>query len=235
MRVRKLGILGALDIEVKYLRELITAPTVWESAGRTFFEGTLAGMPVVLAWADVGKVNAALTTQVLIDRGHAQAVVFTGVAGSLDPNLRIGELLVASGALYHDVDVTAFGYEPGQVPRLPKIFATDPVLTQTLTACVKELGFRPYTGLVASGDSFITGSDLRAVLATRYGAQAVEMEGAAVAHACYLNHIPFALLRAISDRADGTAACDFRSFSIKAAQRAAEVVSCLCRHLFTQL
>lgn len=231
MGIHRLGILGALDEEIAVLRDRMHCTTTWGRAGKTFFEGVLEGLTVVLSRADVGKVNAAVTAQLLIAQGEAEAIVFTGVAGALVPDLGIGELIIASGALYHDVDVTAFGYALGQVPRLPKVFATDAVLNRELQFACAELGLQPRIGTIASGDSFISRPDQREALAERFGALAVEMEGAAVAQTCYLNGIPFSLLRAISDRADGSAPHDFRAFSKMAAQRAAQVISCLCRRL----
>jgi adenosylhomocysteine nucleosidase len=205
--------------------------STWQRAGKTFFEGLLEGLTVVLSRADVGKVNSAITTQLLIDRGEVEAVIFTGVAGALVADLEIGELVIASGALYHDVDVTAFGYPLGQVPRLPKVFATDAFLNRELQLACTELGLQHRMGTIASGDSFISRPGQRETLAENFGALAVEMEGAAVAQTCYLNGIPFSLLRAISDRADGIAPDDFRAFSKRAAQRAAQVITRFCRRL----
>jgi len=231
MGIHRLGILGALDEEIEFLQDCIHCTATWERAGKTFFEGLLEGLTVVLSRADVGKVNAALTAQLLIDYGKVEAIVFTGVAGALVPDLAIGELIIASGAMYHDVDVTAFGYALGQVPRLPKVFATDAFLNRELQFACAELGLEPRIGTIVSGDSFIFRPYEREILAEKFEALAVEMEGAAVAQACYLNKIPFSLLRAISDRADGSAPDDFRAFSKRAAQRAAQVVACLCRRL----
>lgn len=231
MRISRLGILGALDLEVCELRERLEGARAWQEAGRTFYEGVLEELPVLLSWSDVGKVNAAVTTQLLIERGKVEAVVFIGVAGATSPDLAVGDLVVANGARYHDVDVTAFGYEPGQVPRLPAIFPTDPALTHELCRACDQLGLKSKIGTIVSGDVFVSGCDKRTFLARTFGALAVEMEGAAVAHVCFLNRTPFALLRAVSDQADGSAPVDFRTFSEEAAQRAAEVISVLCRQL----
>ncbi|MGI6604223.1 MAG: 5'-methylthioadenosine/adenosylhomocysteine nucleosidase [bacterium] len=230
--IGRLGILGAMEIEVITLRHLMDQPNVFTHAGKTFYEGKVEGQPVVLSKADVGKVNAAVTAQILIDQGKVDAIVFTGVAGALDPQLAIHDLIVATAAQYHDVDVTVFGYQPGQVPRMPTLFATDPELSLELVSACATAGVKnPHQGVILSGDTFIAEPQIRMELFHRFSAVAVEMEGAAIAQTCYLNSIPFALLRAVSDCANGTAPDDFRSFSKKAAETAAEVIAILCRRM----
>lgn len=189
--------------------------------------GVIEGVPLLLAACGIGKVNAAALTQALLGRG-ASAVLFSGVAGGVDPDLRVGDLVVAHDALQHDVDVTALGYEPAQVPGEPPVWAADPALRDLVAAAAAEVaaeeGVRLVVGRVVSGDTFVADPGRVAALRERFGATCAEMEGAAVAQVCARWGVPWAIVRSVSDTADHDASVDFRAFTRLAARRAVAVV-----------
>ena len=189
--------------------------------------GQLDGVPVALAVCGIGKVNAAALTQALLARGAA-AVLFTGVAGGVDPDLRVGDVVVAHDALQHDVDVTGLGYAPGEVPGESAVWIADPDLRDRVAAAAREVaavaGVRVVVGRVASGDTFVADPARGAALRERFGASCAEMEGAAVAQVCARWGVPWAIVRSVSDTADHGAGVDFRAFTVVAAERAVQVV-----------
>ncbi len=193
--------------------------------------GTLEGRPVLVARCGIGKVNASALAQALLARGAAR-LVFTGVAGAVDPSLRVGDLVVSSDAVQHDVDVTPLGYRPGEVPGEPLAWSADERLRRLALEAAAELdGVRVVTGRVASGDQFIADPARVAQLRERFGAACAEMEGAAVAQVCARWKAPFVIIRSISDTADSDAHADFRSFTPLAAARAKRVVRGMLRRL----
>jgi adenosylhomocysteine nucleosidase len=187
--------------------------------------GTLDGHPVRLAVCGIGKVNAAALAQQLLADG-AGRLVFTGVAGALDPGLAVGDVVVAEDAVQHDVDVTPLGYEAGRVPGEPLTWTADPELRDAALAAAGatvEEG-RVVRGRIASGDTFVADPARAAALKRRFGAVCAEMEGAAVAQVCARWGVPWAIVRSISDTADAGASVDFRAFTQRAAARAEGVV-----------
>jgi adenosylhomocysteine nucleosidase len=218
------GIIGALPEELEALHADLEGVREHHDGGYAIYSGTLFGQPVLLAKSGVGKVNAALLTLLLLQRG-ARRIVFTGVAGALAPTLEVGDLVVSTDAVQHDVDATAFGYAPGQVPGSPPVFAADPALRALAVRAAQGLpGVRVLEGRVASGDQFIHDRAQVARLRTAFAAACVEMEGAAVAQVCAKWGVPFVIIRAMSDRADGSAETDFAAFSRLAAVTAKRVV-----------
>jgi adenosylhomocysteine nucleosidase len=231
----KVGIIGAMEVEVATLKAAMDAPRTVERAGMTFVEGTLEGTPAVVVRCGVGKVNAALCVQVLADEFAVSCVVNTGVAGSLDATLDIGDIVVATEARYHDVDATAIGYARGTVPGLPvAAFPADPALVAAAVEACSAVnpGVRVVEGTVVSGDVFVAGRAVKdAILANFPGSSCTEMEGAAIAHAAWLNGLPFAVVRAISDKADDSAHMDYPTFEAVAARHCARMVAELVRRL----
>ncbi|WP_077597511.1 5'-methylthioadenosine/adenosylhomocysteine nucleosidase [Olsenella urininfantis] len=223
----KLGIIGAMDVEVALLKEHLADARQVRRAGMEFSEGSLAGLPVVVVRCGVGKVNAALCAQVLADLFEVTHVVNTGVAGSLDNAIDIGDVVVSVDAVHHDMDVSALGYATGQVPGLPVLaFPADLLLRQTALAAAAEVAsdIRAFEGRVASGDQFIGSAKRREEIAACLHARCAEMEGASIAHACWLNGVPFVVVRAISDKADGSSTVDYPSFERSAAEHCARIV-----------
>ena len=220
----KLGIIGAMEQEVETLLGLLEEKHTSAHAGVAFHEGTLDGKAVVVVQCGIGKVNAALCVQMLCDFYAVTHLVNTGIAGSLDPVLDIGDLVISLDAMYHDVDVTNFGYVPGQMAGMPAAFAADAALVEAAYGAAEQVNpGHTRKGRVASGDQFVCTQDLKDKIIAVTGAQCTEMEGAAIAQAAYRNQIPFVIIRAISDKADNSAEMDYPTFERIAAHRCAAV------------
>lgn len=223
----KIGIIGAMDLEVATLQSKMTDVTVTGKAGMEFHEGVLNSTPVVVVRCGIGKVNAALCVQILVDVFNVSHIINTGVAGSLNAKLDIGDILISRDALHHDMDVAALGYQPGQVPQMDLLaFPADSGLMEAAkTSCEKVCGdIHALYGRVVSGDQFIADGAVKDRLITTFQGDCAEMEGAAIAHGAYLNKIPFVIIRAISDKADGSAEMDYPQFERAAAERCARLV-----------
>ncbi len=223
----KIGVIGAMEVEVQLLRQELDGCTIVAHAGMEFNEGTLNGQAVVVARCGIGKVNAALCTQIMVDLYGVTHVVNTGIAGSLDARIDIGDLVVSTDAVHHDVDASVFGYAPGQVPDLGTFaFASDASLRAAVVAAAAKAapGVGVHEGRVVSGDQFIASDEVKARLAGEFGGLRCEMEGASIAQACWLNGVPFVVVRAISDKADGSAEMAYPEFEELAAHRCAAIV-----------
>lgn len=193
--------------------------------------GRLEGRPVVLAHCGIGKVNAAVLAQALLARGVSR-LIFTGVAGAVREGLRVGDLVVSTDAIQHDVDVTPLGYRLGEVPGEPLAWPADERLRELALSAAAELeDVQVVSGRVASGDQFIADGGRVRELRERFGAACAEMEGAAVAQVCAKWGVPYVIIRCISDTADHAAHVDFRSFTPLAAARAKRVVRGILRRL----
>ena len=229
----KLGIIGAMTVEVETLKNEMESMTVIHKAGMEFYEGLLQGVPAVVVVCGVGKVNAALCAQVLCSSFGVNAIVNTGVAGSLDAQLDICDVLVSTDAIQHDMDVTHLGYAVGKVPGLDvQAFPADEKLRR-LAFEVSE-AIRPghtKMGRVATGDQFVSSQALKDRIIADTAAKCTEMEGAAIAQVAYVNRVPFVILRAISDKADGSAEMDYPTFEAIAAKRCAAVAMNLTKEL----
>ena len=206
-----------MDVEVAAIRQAISQPRVITVLGCEVTGGQLDGHPVLLAESGIGKVNAALTTAALAQAGAA-SLVFVGVAGSVTPGVKVGDAVIATTLVQHDVDITAFGHDPGVISGVLAGGEASPALSDALAAAAESLGASTHRGVIASGDQFITSPDRAAAIARQFGAVAVEMEGAAVAQVCTRLGLPFAVLRWISDSADTQADTDFGQFVQRIAQ-----------------
>lgn len=225
--MKKLGIIGAMEMEVATLKNLMTVDRIITKAGMDFYEGSLDGKPVVIVQCGIGKVNAGMCVQILADLFNVTHILNTGVAGSLNAKLDIGDILVSKAALQHDMDVTPLGYEPGQIPGIDTLSfpANEEMYNTALTACHKvNPDINALLGLVVSGDQFISSKEVKDKLVNVFHGDCAEMEGASIAQASYLNNLPFIVIRAISDKADNSAEMDYPTFEKKAAEHCAKMV-----------
>ena len=233
----KLGIIGAMDVEVALLKEKMENITAKDRAGSSYFEGTLEGAPAVVVQCGVGKVNAALCAQILISEFGVTHLVNTGIAGSLCADLDIGDLVVSKDAIYHDFDISYWGRAIGEVPGMGVVaFPAD----EAMIACAFDAAEsvnpgHTRIGRVASGDQFVCNKEKKEKIIADTSAQCTEMEGTAIAHAAYRNAVPFVILRAISDKADDSAEMDYPTFEAIAARRCAEVTMAMARKLSQKL
>jgi adenosylhomocysteine nucleosidase len=213
--MRKIGIIGAMEEEVNIIKDMMQEVKVRQLAGMDFHEGSLMGKAVVVVRSGIGKVNAAVCTQILVDVFHIDAVINTGVAGSLRNEIDIADLVLSKDALQHDMDATGFGYEIGVIPRMEQsVFQADEELIRLAEEVCKTKisGIGVHIGRVVSGDQFISDQKKKEWLASTFGGYCTEMEGAAIAQAAYLNGIPFLIVRAISDKADHSAEMSYSEF-----------------------
>lgn len=223
----KIGIIGAMDLEVDALKAKMNTEKTLKKAGMVFQKGTLGDAKVVIVKSGIGKVNAALCVQILVDEFRITHVINTGVAGSLNAALDIGDILISKDAIHHDMDVTIFGYQLGEVPQMgTREFTADEQLIALAKASCEKVNpdINAIVGRVVSGDQFISSKDVKERLISNFQGDCAEMEGASIAHGAYLNGIPFVIIRAISDKADDSAEMDYPSFERAAAAHSAALV-----------
>lgn len=222
-----LGIIGAMDEEVAKIKAVMTNVTVHTVAGMDFFEGRLSGKEAVVVRSGIGKVNAGICSQILVDRFYISAIVNTGIAGSLRNEINIGDIVLSTDAVQHDVDAGGFGYPAGQIPRVDVFaFKADEKLLQLAKVCNEEVNpdIQTFTGRVVSGDQFIAEKEKKRWLTETFDGSCAEMEGAAIAQAAYLNKIPYLVIRAISDKADESAGVDYPTFEAQAIQHSVNLL-----------
>ncbi len=232
----KIGIIGAMELEVEQLKKEMAVAAVIKKAGMDFFEGTLNDAPVVVVRSGIGKVNAALCVQILADVFQVSHVVNTGVAGSLNAKLDIGDILISRDALHHDMDTTIFGYQPGEVPQMGfrEFKADERMMELAREACEKvNPDIHVMFGRVVSGDQFISSKEVKERLIAQFQGDCAEMEGASIAHGAYLNSLPFVIIRAISDKADDSAEMDYPTFERAAAKHSAALVKEMVKGLIS--
>ena len=229
-----LGIIGAMDEEVAKIKEQMEDVETKQIASMEFLKGTVKGHPVVVVRSGIGKVNAAMCTQILADIYHVDAVINTGIAGSLNADINIGDIVLSTDALEHDMDAVAFGYPVGQIPRMDTLsFKADEQLRKTAKKICEKVNpdVTVFEGRVVSGDQFISDKQKKEWLIENFAGYCTEMEGAAIAHAAYLNDIPFLIIRAISDKADDSASVDYPAFEAKAIEHSVRLLLALCEEL----
>ena len=229
----KLGIIGAMAVEVEQLKGKMENLTVMHHAGMEFYDGILEGMDAVVVQCGVGKVNAAMCAQILCSVFGVTHLVNTGIAGSLSAQLDIGDLVVSKDAMYHDMDCVHFGYEMGKVPGMNVVaFPADETLIGYAYDAAQALNpGHARIGRVASGDQFVAEKTLKEKIIANTCGICTEMEGAAIAQTAYRNGVPFVILRAISDKADDSAEMDYPTFERIAAHRCASVTMELAKRL----
>lgn len=232
--MNKIGIIGAMELEVDTLKARMSVTARTTRAGMEFFEGTLGEVPAVIVRCGIGKVNAAVCVQILADLFQVTHVINTGVAGSLNATLDIGDIVISRDVIHHDMDVRVFGYPLGQVPQLDTLaFPGDETLIRLAMDSCEEAnpGLHTAVGRIVSGDQFISDKEIKNRLITEFYADCTEMEGAAIAHAAYLNGLPFVIIRAISDKADDSAEIDYPAFEREAAGHCARLVEVLVKKI----
>lgn len=225
MNVLKLGIIAAMEPEVRSLVESLENQRTQEVANQLIYEGTIAGKEVVLIQSGIGKVNATIATTLLIERLGVTHVINTGSAGGIGTHLAVGDLVVSTQLAYHDADARAFDYAYGQVPGMPLYYPADNLLQTKVKQAAESLSWSAQAGEVLSGDSFISSQERRQAIIGHFpNALAVEMEGAAVAQCCWQFDVPFVVIRAISDLGDEEASISFDEFIEKVGKKSAELV-----------
>ncbi len=232
--MNKTGIIGAMELEVEELKSKMTVSGIVKKAGMEFYEGKLNGAQVVIVRSGIGKVNAALCVQILVDIFDVTHIINTGIAGSLNAALDIGDILISEDAIHHDMDVTIFGYQLGEVPQLgTREFMADKRLMELAKSSCEKVnsGIHAIFGRVVSGDQFISDKEVKERLNKNYQGDYAEMEGASIAHGSYLNQIPFVIIRAISDKADNSAQMDYPAFEKAAARHSARLVEDMVQYI----
>ncbi len=218
------GIIGAMDEEVNILKSSLILDSIYKIAGLKFYLGKIDSKQVVIVRSGIGKVNASIATQILINDFSVNEIINTGVAGGLNKDLQIGDIIIAKSLRYNDFDVTAFGYKIGDIPRMDtSIFYSDRMMMANILENGRKLGYKISYGHISSGDQFITHKQ-KGIISELFNSDAVEMEGAAIAHVCYINKIPFAIVRAISDKADGESPNNYLEFEKNAAIKSAKLI-----------
>lgn len=221
----RIGIIAAMEQELKLLVENLDNKAEHDVLGNTYYEGDLGNHQVVLVQSGIGKVMSAMSVAILADHFGVDAVINTGSAGAVSHDLNIGDVVVADKLVYHDVDVTAFGYDYGQMAGQPLYFESDKSFVDTFDQVLNEANVASKIGLIATGDSFIAGQDkIDAIKAAFPEVQAVEMEGAAIAQAAHNLHKPFIVVRAMSDTAAHDANITFDEFILEAGKKSAKIL-----------
>jgi len=217
--MQRIGIIGAMASEVKYLKEQMSITKITEQAGMFFYRGMLNERDVVIVQSGVGKVHAAVCTQILVDLFEVDFIINTGIAGSLNSAIDIGDMVISTDAVQHDMDTGEFGYAPGQIPGVDLLaFPADETIVELAVKACEDVNpdINVFKGRVVTGDQFVNNSARKQWLVETFAADCVEMEGAAIAHVAYMNKIPFLVIRAISDKADDSAHVDFPEFEAQA-------------------
>lgn len=222
----KIAIIGAMEEEVTLLREKIENKKQETIAGYEFTIGNMNGVDVILLRSGIGKVNAAMSTTILLEKYKPDYVINTGSAGGLNPILNVGDVVISTEVRHHDVDVTAFGYEYGQVPNLPAAFEATPELVEIAEESAKEIkDIQVVKGLITTGDSFMNDPQRVAFIKEKFmDLQAVEMEAAAIAQVAFQYKVPFVIIRSLSDIAGKESNISFEQFLDKAALNSASLV-----------
>jgi adenosylhomocysteine nucleosidase len=229
-----IGIIGAMDEEVEKLREDLTDAVTEVHGNLEFCAGKLAGKDVVVVRSGIGKVNAGACTQVLIDRYQVDYVINTGIAGSLDAVIDIGDIVLSEDAVQYDMDATNFGYQLGEIPRIGTMaFKADDQLIAIAEEENRRVNpeIKTFIGRVCSGDRFVSDPETKGWIIRHFQGRCCEMEGAAIAQIAYLNRVPFLIIRAISDKADHTATVDYPMFEKQAITHCVRLTEALVSRL----
>lgn len=229
------GIIGAMDEEIERMQKEMHLSEEKVIAKIPFYVGSYGHHRIVVCKSGVGKVNAAITTQILIDHFHVEQIIFTGVAGALDPNLNIGDIVISTSCQQHDIDASELGFKRGDIPMFnyPSVFQADDRLVNLAyeAATKREVTRNVYKGKILSGDQFIADAKIAEQLYHQFSALCVEMEGAAVAHTAMLNDIPYVIIRSISDKANKEATINFTEFVQIVANESNEILKAMLKNM----
>ena len=229
-----IGIIGAMDEEVAKVKEQMSDVEIKTIAGMDFYKGTMCHKETVVVRSGIGKVNAAVCSQILADQYHVPAIINTGIAGSLRNEINIGDVVLSTDALHHDMDASGFGYPVGQIPSMDVLsFPADKHLLEVAQSCCEKAvpGIGVHTGRIVSGDQFISDKQKKQWLTDTFDGYCTEMEGAAIAQAAYLNNIPCLIIRAISDKADDSAEMDYAEFEAAAIRNSVKLLTAMIQEL----
>lgn len=228
----KIGVIGAMQMEVDSLKEALTDTHTEKYSGVEFVTGTMGDVQVVAAVCGIGKVFAAICAEAMILKFQMDMMINIGVAGSLTKDLGVLDVAVAAQVAQHDMDTSPLGDPVGLLSGINEIFlpASKP-MCRLMETCLKEAGIHYLTGTIASGDQFIATEEKKQWIREHFAAIAAEMEGASIGHVCYMNQVPFVILRSISDSEGG--AMDYQTFAEKAAVQSVEVVIAFIRNSST--
>lgn len=232
--MKLIGIIGAMEEEVAKLKEQMTGVEIKTKASMEFNHGMLNGKEVVVVRSGIGKVNAGICAQILSDDYQVEGIINTGIAGSLKNEINIGDIVISTDALQHDVDATGFGYEKGQIPRMEVLaFPADAHMIDVAYDVCSRVNpdISAYKGRVVSGDQFVSDKAVKDAIKKDFAGYCTEMEGAAIAQAAYLNRIPYVVLRAISDKADDSATVDYPAFERQAIEHCVRLVENMVKEL----
>lgn len=221
---QKIAIMGAMPEEIAPLLEKLDHVTTTVYAANTYYEGTYKSKEVVVAYSKIGKVFATLTATIMIEKFGCDLLLFSGVAGAISDELKIGDMIIADGLCQHDLDITIFGHPHGYVPEGEVCIATDINLRNIAKEVADQKELTLKEGVIATGDQFVANPERKAWIGETFQADALEMEGAAVAVACSSLNVPFFIMRAISDSADMDAGFDFDKFVESSAKISADFV-----------
>lgn len=221
------GIIGAMEEEVEILKSKMKVSEIVKKAAMEFYKGYLNDKQVVIVRSGIGKVNAGICTQILIDEFNVNRVINTGIAGSLHNSINIGDMVISTEVLQHDVDATGFGYQLGEIPRMGTLtFEADFHMVEVARETCEKVNseIQVFVGRIVSGDQFVSDKELKNKISNNFGGYCTEMEGAAIGQAAYLNNIPFVIIRAISDKADDSATMDYPTFEKQAIAHSVKLV-----------
>lgn len=228
----KIGIIGAMEQEISILSKKLENMSTWEEAGATFYKGTIGKHEIVLTRSGIGKTLAALTTTLIISHYKVDIVINTGSAGGIGEGLAIGDVVISDKLAYSDVDVTAFGYEYGQMAQMPLYYEANDVLVQAAMEASSNNMLNGRVGLIVSGDTFVHSQKQIQDIKTHFPmCLANEMEGAAIAHVAHQYDVPFVVIRAMSDVGDENASVNFDEFIIDAGEKSAKMVLALLEEI----
>ena len=219
--MKKIGIIVAMEVEIASLKSAMKVSRMLKKAQMELLEGELEGCQAVVVRSGIGKVNAAVCTQILVDEFGVDGVINTGIAGSLKAEINIGDIVLSTDVLHHDMDATGFGYPLGQIPQMDAFsFQADEQMRKLAKEVCEEVNpeIRVFEGRVVSGDQFISSREVKDKIKENFDGCCTEMEGAAIAQTAYLNQIPFVIIRAISDKADDSATMDYPTFEKQAVE-----------------